>query len=204
MIRRPPRSTLFPYTTLFRSSYDRDPFPADRERSRRRVRRGLSRTPLRREVLLLVTALRARLAGPLLGRRLPQLRPLPLSDRPVRGPPRRLRPAWRSRGREPGLGTGGQGRASNERAQPPRSSRLLRSRRYDPGLARVSVPGGDGKGTPGPGDQGRFHAPRSPRGPCRGPRNAAATRFAARQHAWCLRPTRRRTPAARPPENRDR
>src|SRR2546426_7866805 len=29
MIRRPPRSTLFPYTTLFRSFYDRD---ADRRR----------------------------------------------------------------------------------------------------------------------------------------------------------------------------
>src|SRR3712207_7638237 len=30
MIRRPPRSTLFPYTTLFRSSSDQitDPFPA--------------------------------------------------------------------------------------------------------------------------------------------------------------------------------
>src|SRR2546430_3269957 len=30
MIRRPPRSTLFPYTTLFRSNYDRataNPFP---------------------------------------------------------------------------------------------------------------------------------------------------------------------------------
>src|SRR5260221_5189082 len=26
MIRRPPRSTLFPYTTLFRSSRDRSPF----------------------------------------------------------------------------------------------------------------------------------------------------------------------------------
>src|SRR5258708_27691860 len=26
MIRRPPRSTLFPYTTLFRSSYERTPY----------------------------------------------------------------------------------------------------------------------------------------------------------------------------------
>src|SRR5258707_11903391 len=33
MIRRPPRSTLFPYTTLFRS-------PAVRDRPRRTVRRG--------------------------------------------------------------------------------------------------------------------------------------------------------------------
>src|SRR5947209_2230191 len=32
MIRRPPRSTLFPYTTLFRSP--REVFPAGRERSR--------------------------------------------------------------------------------------------------------------------------------------------------------------------------
>src|SRR5256885_13669862 len=30
MIRRPPRSTLFPYTTLFRSSPDRRPQTADR------------------------------------------------------------------------------------------------------------------------------------------------------------------------------
>src|SRR5260221_6270862 len=30
MIRRPPRSTLFPYTTLFRSRQDRDPHPARR------------------------------------------------------------------------------------------------------------------------------------------------------------------------------
>src|SRR5258708_29549920 len=29
MIRRPPRSTLFPYTTLFRSSPDNSPFRAD-------------------------------------------------------------------------------------------------------------------------------------------------------------------------------
>src|SRR3712207_8958106 len=28
MIRRPPRSTLFPYTTLFRSHYSRSAFPA--------------------------------------------------------------------------------------------------------------------------------------------------------------------------------
>src|SRR2546429_9757627 len=30
MIRRPPRSTLFPYTTLFRSTADRDAVPGDR------------------------------------------------------------------------------------------------------------------------------------------------------------------------------
>src|SRR2546425_5829655 len=43
MIRRPPRSTLFPYTTLFRSVADRDvdaPFPGRREqREREQVRR---------------------------------------------------------------------------------------------------------------------------------------------------------------------
>src|SRR2546423_5197881 len=36
MIRRPPRSTLFPYTTLFRSSSPRSPCPAGR--SIRKVR----------------------------------------------------------------------------------------------------------------------------------------------------------------------
>src|SRR3712207_8549474 len=37
MIRRPPRSTLFPYTTLFRSR------PGVRDRRSRRVREGVSR-----------------------------------------------------------------------------------------------------------------------------------------------------------------
>src|SRR3712207_9575278 len=37
MIRRPPRSTLFPYTTLFRSGRDDDP---SRREWRARVRRG--------------------------------------------------------------------------------------------------------------------------------------------------------------------
>src|SRR3712207_8399649 len=36
MIRRPPRSTLFPYTTLFRSVQRGDPEPAQRLRDRRR------------------------------------------------------------------------------------------------------------------------------------------------------------------------
>src|SRR2546426_5111110 len=34
MIRRPPRSTLFPYTTLFRSSPRSEPGRADRDRGR--------------------------------------------------------------------------------------------------------------------------------------------------------------------------
>src|SRR2546430_13588837 len=36
MIRRPPRSTLFPYTTLFRSILDSPAFIANRARPRRR------------------------------------------------------------------------------------------------------------------------------------------------------------------------
>src|SRR3712207_8260202 len=43
MIRRPPRSTLFPYTTLFRSHEQprpqQAPWPAKRDRAARRVRR---------------------------------------------------------------------------------------------------------------------------------------------------------------------
>src|SRR5690348_18104296 len=35
MIRRPPRSTLFPYTTLFRSSVDADAAPGRRENCNR-------------------------------------------------------------------------------------------------------------------------------------------------------------------------
>src|SRR3712207_8691527 len=38
MIRRPPRSTLFPYTTLFRSPEDEDVLdPGDRDRQRERL-----------------------------------------------------------------------------------------------------------------------------------------------------------------------
>src|SRR5256885_7759732 len=40
MIRRPPRSTLFPYTTLFRSIADRGHFPA-RQRNGQRMRARL-------------------------------------------------------------------------------------------------------------------------------------------------------------------
>src|SRR3712207_7057901 len=42
MIRRPPRSTLFPYTTLFRSEVRRGlhPEPADARRGRRPARRA--------------------------------------------------------------------------------------------------------------------------------------------------------------------
>src|SRR2546425_1991160 len=51
MIRRPPRSTLFPYTTLFRSGESRDPaqgaLHADRARprDRRGTRRDLPHSP---------------------------------------------------------------------------------------------------------------------------------------------------------------
>src|SRR5258708_12350643 len=46
MIRRPPRSTLFPYTTLFRSHPDRDAHRArQRERPRGRVRRRRGAVP---------------------------------------------------------------------------------------------------------------------------------------------------------------
>src|SRR3712207_7155360 len=47
MIRRPPRSTLFPYTTLFRSSprAARDPAETSRHCSRLRCRHGAARSP---------------------------------------------------------------------------------------------------------------------------------------------------------------
>src|SRR3712207_8948577 len=54
MIRRPPRSTLFPYTTLFRSAPPPDPRLAGRAPPRRRLRRrragdlGLERGAARR------------------------------------------------------------------------------------------------------------------------------------------------------------
>src|SRR2546425_4981896 len=49
MIRRPPRSTLFPYTTLFRSPPAYNIAPADaivRGRSARKRRRGVPRRPV--------------------------------------------------------------------------------------------------------------------------------------------------------------
>src|SRR5258707_4509027 len=52
MIRRPPRSTLFPYTTLFRSragaagrARRRAPAEARRSAARRRARAGIARVP---------------------------------------------------------------------------------------------------------------------------------------------------------------
>src|SRR2546430_13350084 len=47
MIRRPPRSTLFPYTTLFRSSQLRSSPPLPLSRSRRRVCRSPTPSPSR-------------------------------------------------------------------------------------------------------------------------------------------------------------
>src|SRR2546422_2942705 len=46
MIRRPPRSTLFPYTTLFRSQWQQGGVAARRQRRRSLVARG---QPLREE-----------------------------------------------------------------------------------------------------------------------------------------------------------
>src|SRR2546422_7790993 len=46
MIRRPPRSTLFPYTTLFRSpARSRPAHPVVRERAAQRAARGPGRDP---------------------------------------------------------------------------------------------------------------------------------------------------------------
>src|SRR2546422_5424026 len=45
MIRRPPRSTLFPYTTLFRSPYGENRFVPSRGRRRRRRSRRSRRDP---------------------------------------------------------------------------------------------------------------------------------------------------------------
>src|SRR3712207_7395660 len=47
MIRRPPRSTLFPYTTLFRSDHRRR--DAHRDRLRRRLPGGAARGPVREQ-----------------------------------------------------------------------------------------------------------------------------------------------------------
>src|SRR3712207_8642161 len=65
MIRRPPRSTLFPYTTLFRSRLDED---VHGEAARRQARLSpLDRRPAGR-VLRLAAAGRGRPLGRLLGR----------------------------------------------------------------------------------------------------------------------------------------
>src|SRR5438094_2801407 len=51
MIRRPPRSTLFPYTTLFRSHHDADPaaFPFQDHGARLLAQRRRRAQPLREE-----------------------------------------------------------------------------------------------------------------------------------------------------------
>src|SRR2546422_1898654 len=53
MIRRPPRSTLFPYPTLFRSvqADDQDPVPWERDRKEPAVRRPLGLTARRRQAV---------------------------------------------------------------------------------------------------------------------------------------------------------
>src|SRR2546421_7818407 len=51
MIRRPPRSTLFPYTTLFRSIFRTDRLPARSARSE--TRSPLAIAPLRQAIPLL-------------------------------------------------------------------------------------------------------------------------------------------------------
>src|SRR5260221_6850393 len=47
MIRRPPRSTLFPYTTLFRSETRHEPARRLRQRRAQDARQGLSARPRR-------------------------------------------------------------------------------------------------------------------------------------------------------------
>src|SRR2546427_6138740 len=48
MIRRPPRSTLFPYTTLFRSAPSRSLLPIARRRLQRKLHRQLDRQKTKR------------------------------------------------------------------------------------------------------------------------------------------------------------
>src|SRR3712207_8241535 len=65
MIRRPPRSTLFPYTTLFRSIRPTDPF-SDARRGPRRCGGGTGRCPVGRGRARAAASRRAR---PTRGRR---------------------------------------------------------------------------------------------------------------------------------------
>src|SRR5438876_4766447 len=51
MIRRPPRSTLFPYTTLFRSEIDLAPFPAVARRHGADQRAGIQHPIVEREIV---------------------------------------------------------------------------------------------------------------------------------------------------------
>src|SRR2546430_3146716 len=57
MIRRPPRSTLFPYTTLFRSREQRDHAHPHRDGAEGPSAGGAARAGHRRELLLLLTDL---------------------------------------------------------------------------------------------------------------------------------------------------
>src|SRR6266571_5848151 len=93
-------------TPRARRSHDPRPRATHRERSRRRVCRVVPGAASGREVFLLVPAVRPRLAGALLGRRIPQLRALALAHRALRARARRILPAWPARSAEPRLGTG--------------------------------------------------------------------------------------------------
>src|SRR5574341_570582 len=87
---------------------------AHRERAGRGIRRVVPGATPCRKVLLLVPALGAGLARPLLGRRLPELRALPVADRSVRRRSVALHPARARRGAEPGRRSGGQGSPAPE------------------------------------------------------------------------------------------
>src|SRR2546426_7345916 len=58
MIRRPPRSTLFPYTTLFRSEWEVDPRGPEVLRGHHHLLRGLHEEPREAERVRLVGAVR--------------------------------------------------------------------------------------------------------------------------------------------------
>src|SRR6266511_3820826 len=73
----------YPSTGNSRPLHDSDSYAVDGERSRGRIRFRISREAAAGEVLLLVPPVGACVAGPVLGRRVSQLRALALVDRAV-------------------------------------------------------------------------------------------------------------------------
>src|SRR5438067_12947922 len=96
MLRRPPRSTLFPYTTLFRSDLDPQPL----RRTRRRARLGTARGRGRRTPAAQGRrAARARAGGARSGRDLRRAGAIPALPRQTLG--RSEPPRHRGRGSSP-------------------------------------------------------------------------------------------------------
>src|SRR5947208_3284558 len=135
------------------------------------------------------------MAGPVLGRRVSQLRALALLDRAVRRGARAVVSGRSPRGREPGRGPGRQGPAAARGVAGAWRARVLRPGGYEPGPARDGMRRRALGGLPGAGDQGGLHEPDPFEGARCGARVAAPACVARRRgHAPGARRATRHEP----------